>query len=180
MAVVVVERKKLSVWERTYMPQVLGGMWITLKNFFKKKVTLEYPLQRPILTNRYRGEPTLIKDPDGREKCVACQLCEFVCPSKAILVIPSEIDENRPNSLIEKAPAKFEINMIRCIYCGYCQEVCPERAIVLQKRFSTTSYDRASMIRTKEDLYRNGGVRVDDAMKWKKVENTAKADKGWQ
>ncbi len=178
MAVIKVERKKLSIAERTYIPQILGGLFITLKNLFKRKVTLEYPEQRPTLPVRYRGEPTLIKDPDGREKCVSCQLCEFVCPPKAIKITPSEIDETLENSHIEKAPQKFEINMIRCIYCGLCQEVCPENAIVLQKTFSTTSYDRASMIRSKEELYKNGGVKTDKIMKWQKVKENAKHSEG--
>lgn len=171
MPVIVVERKKLSLLERTYIPQILGGLWITLKNIFKRKVTLEYPEQRPELSGRYRGEPTLIKDPDGRRKCVSCQLCEFVCPPKAIKITPAQIDESGEYSFIEKAPAKFEINMLRCIYCGLCQEACPERAIVLQKKFSANSYDRESMIRNMDELYQNGGVKVDEVMKWEKVKN---------
>ena len=83
---IVVERKPLSLLERTYLPQIASGLWITLKNFFKPKVTLEYPDQRPVLPAGYRGAPTLVKDSYGREKCVSCQLCEFVCPSKAIKV----------------------------------------------------------------------------------------------
>jgi NADH-quinone oxidoreductase, chain I len=179
MPVIIVERKKLTLLERTYIPQIIGGLWITLKNLFKRKVTLQYPEQRPVLTNRYRGEPTLIKDPDGREKCVSCQLCEFVCPPKAIKIVPGEISADSENAFIEKAPAEFKINMLRCIFCGLCQEVCPERAIVLQKNFTVCGYDRASMINNKETLYKKGGVKTDDVMKWKKVEETGKADKGW-
>lgn len=170
MAVVVVDRKRLSFWERTYMPQIIGGLWITLKNFFRRKVTLEYPEQRPVLGPRYRGAPTLVKDPDGREKCVSCQLCEFVCPPKAIKIVPGEIAPSSRYAFIEKAPKSFEINMIRCIFCGLCQEVCPEKAIVLQKEFSITSYDRESMRRTKHMLYARGGVLPDRIMKWRKVE----------
>lgn len=178
MAIIKVERKKLSFWEKTYLPQIAGGLWITLKNLVKPKVTLKYPEQRPALPKAYRGAPTLVKDPDGREKCVSCQLCEFVCPPKAIKVTPSEIDPNSPNAFIEKAPKNFEINMIRCIFCGLCQEVCPEQAIVLQKEFSIISYDRASMKREKAELYRRGGVLPDSVMKWKKVKDTAQKSKG--
>ena len=173
MAVVKVERKKLTFAERTYLPQIIGGLWITLKNLFKPKITLQYPEQRPILPKGYRGAPTLVKDPDGREKCVSCQLCEFVCPPKAIKVTPGEIDPSSPNSFIEKAPKEFEINMIRCIFCGLCQEVCPEQAIVLQKEFSITSYDRKSMVRNKAALYEKGGVLPDKIMKWRRVKNAA-------
>ena len=178
MAIVVVERKKLSFWERTYLPQIAGGLWITLKNLFRKKVTLEYPEQRPALPARYRGAPTLVKDPDGREKCVSCQLCEFVCPPKAIRVSPGAIAEGSPYSHIEKAPAKFEINMARCIFCGLCQEACPESAIVLQKEFSVNGFDRKSFIRGKADLYEKGGVLPDNVMTWRKASLNAEKSKG--
>lgn len=178
MAVVVVDRKKLSLLERTYIPQIIGGLWITLKNFFKPKITLEYPEQRPILPPRYRGAPTLVKDPDGREKCVSCQMCEFVCPSKAIKVTPGDIPSSSKYSFIQKAPKKFEINMSRCIFCGYCQEVCPENAIVLQKEFSISSYDRNSLVRDKTSLYKKGGVLPDNIMKWRKVKVNAELNGG--
>ena len=86
-----VERKRLSLAERTYLPQVIGGMWMTLRWIFKPKVTIEYPEERPPIPPGYRGAPALVKDPEGREKCVSCQLCEFVCPPKAIRITPGEI-----------------------------------------------------------------------------------------
>ena len=87
----VVERKSLSLSERMYIPQILAGMKVTLKHLFAPNVTLEYPEQRPPIPPGYRGVPTLVKDPNGREKCVSCQLCEFVCPPKAIRITPGEI-----------------------------------------------------------------------------------------
>ena len=129
---IVVERKRLNFWERLYLPQIISGLFITLKNIFKPRVTLEYPDQSPVLPVGYRGAPTLVKDSQGREKCVSCQLCEFVCPSKAIRVTPGEISQDSEHAHIEKAPKDFQINMLRCIFCGLCQEVCPEKAIVLQ------------------------------------------------
>ncbi|HEY8933410.1 MAG TPA: NADH-quinone oxidoreductase subunit D, partial [Rariglobus sp.] len=75
MAVIQVERKPLTFAERTYIPQIVGGLRTTLKHFFRKPLTLEYPEQRPALPAGYRGVPTLVKDPHGREKCVSCQLC---------------------------------------------------------------------------------------------------------
>ena len=173
---IVVERKPLSLLERTYLPQIASGLWITLKNFFKPKVTLEYPDQRPVLPAGYRGTPTLVKDSYGREKCVSCQLCEFVCPSKAIKVTPGEIDPSSDYAFIEKAPKDFEINMLRCIYCGLCQEVCPEKAIVLQNEFSINADSREKLIRHKVDLYARGGVMPDKIMKWKKVKDTAELE----
>ena len=134
------------------------------------KLTLEYPEQRPVIPNNYRGVPTLVKDPNGREKCVSCQLCEFVCPPKAIRITPGEIDaETDPERAhVEKAPQEFEINMLRCIYCGLCQEVCPEEAIFLQDIFSVSGYSREEMINKKEKLYELGGTLPDEHHKWDK------------
>ena len=79
-----VDRPQLTFWERTYLPQILKGMWITLRHLWKPTFTRRYPEEKPPLYGAYRGAPTLVKDPEGRVKCVACQLCEFVCPPKAI------------------------------------------------------------------------------------------------
>ena len=172
---IIVERKRLSFWEKTYLPQILSGMYITIKNFFAPKVTLEYPDQRPILPEGYRGAPSLVADSDGRRKCVSCQLCEFVCPSKAIKVVPSELPAGGEYAFVEKGPSEFYIDMARCIFCGYCQEVCPEQAIVMSKDFSINGYSRAELLRGKETLFRLGGVVPDRIMKWKKVaENSQK------
>ena len=175
---IVVERKRLSFWERLYLPQIISGLYITFKNIFKPRVTLEYPDQSPVLPVGYRGAPTLVKDSQGREKCVSCQLCEFVCPSKAIRVTPGEISEDSENSHIEKAPKDFQINMLRCIFCGMCQEVCPEKAIVLQNEFSINGYSRDEFIRHKDELYARGGVHPDKIMKWKKVKDNAELGGG--
>ena len=166
---IIVERKKLSLAERTYLPQIIGGLWITLKNLFRKKVTLSYPDQPPTLPAGYRGAPTLVKDSLGREKCVACQMCEFVCPPKAIKITPQEINKDSEYAFIQKGPKTFEIDMLRCIFCGMCQYVCPERAIVLQNEFSLNFYDKQSAIRNKEALYAAGKTLPDDIMKWQKV-----------
>ena len=120
----VVERKPLSLAEKTYLPQIWNGLMVTLKNMFRPKVTLQYPEERPVIPDNYRGVPTLVKDPNGREKCVSCQLCEFVCPPKAIRITPGAVPEDQPERAhIEKAPEEFEINMLRCIYCGMCRKM---------------------------------------------------------
>jgi NADH-quinone oxidoreductase subunit I len=165
----VLERKPLTFSEKTYIPQIASGLAATFVNMFKKPVTLEYPEVRPVIPENYRGVPTLVKDPKGRVKCVSCQLCEFVCPPKAIRIKPSEIDEEEADRAhIEKEPAAFDINMLRCIYCGLCQEVCPEEAIFLQDSFSLSGYTREEMVFGKDKLLKLGGTLPDDHFKWDK------------
>lgn len=173
MAVKVLERKPLTLAERTYIPQIIGGLKVTITNLLRPCVTLEYPEQRPVIPAGYRGAPTLVKDPSGREKCVSCQLCEFVCPPKAIRITPGEIPADAPNAHVEKAPKEFEINMLRCIYCGMCQEVCPEEAIVLQKTYSLTGMKRDDFIHNKAKLYEMGGTLPDAHHKWDKKKDAA-------
>ncbi|HEY4299719.1 MAG TPA: NADH-quinone oxidoreductase subunit I [Candidatus Didemnitutus sp.] len=164
----VVERKNLSLAERLYLPQILAGMKVTFQYMFKPAVTLMYPEQRPAIPPGYRGVPTLVKDPHGREKCVSCQLCEFVCPPKAIRITPGELPDDGPNANVEKGPKAFDIDMLRCIYCGLCQEVCPEEAIFLQNQFSMSGYTRAEMVNDKARLYELGGTLPDQHFKWEK------------
>ena len=165
----VVDRKPLTLSERFYLPQIMAGMKVTLRHFFSKTVTLQYPEQRPTIPPGYRGVPTLVKDPHGREKCVSCQLCEFVCPPKAIRITPGEIPADQAERThVEKAPQAFDIDMLRCIYCGLCQEVCPEEAIFLQNQYSMTGYSRAEMVNHKDRLYELGGTLPDSHFKWDK------------
>jgi NADH-quinone oxidoreductase subunit I len=169
MAVKVLERKPLTWLERTCLPQILSGLRVTFRNLVRPKVTLEYPEQLPVIPAGFRGVPTLTRAPDGREKCVACQLCEFVCPAKAIRVTPGEIEAGAPNARVEKFSVQFEIDMLRCIYCGLCQEVCPEEAIHLQKRYSTSGVARAEFFFDKQKLLGMGGVLPDRNRKWDPV-----------
>jgi len=168
MAVIPLERKPLTLAERTYLPQILQGLKTTMKHLVAPAVTLEYPEQRPEIPTGYRGVPTLVKDPNGREKCVSCQLCEFVCPPKAIRITPGEITADSSNAHVEKAPKEFDIDMLRCIYCGMCQEVCPEEAIWLQSNYSMTGLSREEMVNNKARLYELGGTLPDNHHKWDK------------
>ncbi len=162
-----VARAKLSWAEHLYLPQILRGLWITLKHLPRKKNTLQYPEQRPTLHGQYRGVPVLVKDPDGRTKCVACQLCEFVCPPKAIRIVPAARPEDRADANVEKEPKEFEIDMLRCIFCGLCQEACPEEAIFLKRDFAVTGYTREEFVLKKEKLLELGGTHNDVIWKWK-------------
>lgn len=168
MAIIPLERKPLSFAERTYVPQIMMGLKTTWKHLVKPKETLQYPEQRPAIPPGYRGVPTLVKDPNGREKCVSCQLCEFVCPPKAIRITPGEIPPDSTHAHVERAPKAFDIDMLRCIYCGMCQEVCPEEAIFLQQQYSMAGYTREEMINDKARLYELGGTLPDRHFKWDK------------
>jgi len=164
----VMERKPLTLAEKTFLPQVVSGLAITFKNLMRKKVTMEYPDVKPPIPAYYRGQPALVKDPNGREKCVSCQLCEFVCPPKAITITPGSIPEGSEYSHVEKAPQEFEIDMLRCIYCGMCEEVCPEEAIFMQDVYSLNGLSRDELKFKKAKLYEIGGVREDKHLKWQK------------
>jgi NADH-quinone oxidoreductase subunit I len=148
----IVKRTKLNWFERLYIPAVLGGFKVTWNHFRAKKVTLQYPEQKPVVPEGYRGAPYLVKDQEGRTKCVSCQLCEFVCPPKAIRITPPGPGGTPDAGNVEKAPKEFEINMLRCIFCGFCQEVCPEEAIFLMQDYSLTGTSREEMIYDKEKL----------------------------
>ena len=173
MAIIQVQRKPLSFAERTYLPQIFGGLKITLRHLFMPKQTLEYPEQRPAIPPHYRGVPTLVKDPNGREKCVSCQLCEFVCPPKAIRITPGQLPEGSGVEHVEKGPVAFDIDMLRCIYCGMCQEVCPEEAIFLQNQYSMTGYSRGEMVNHMDRLLEMGGTLPDGHYKWDKKKAAA-------
>ena len=95
--------------ERTYLPSILKGMWITVRHIWKPAFTRQYPEEKPPLYGAYRGAPTLVKDPEGRVKCVSCQLCEFVCPPKAIRITPGFRPEERFDANVEKEPKEFVI-----------------------------------------------------------------------
>ena len=162
-----IERPKLSWLERLYFPSLLKGLWTTLKHIPRRKVTVQYPERVNRLQGAYRGVPVLVRDPEGRVKCVACQLCEFVCPPKAIRVTSGSRPETAPDAAVEKEPEEFTIDMLRCIYCGLCQEVCPEEAIFLMKDYSLTGYSRQEMVFNLEKLLARGGVHQDNIQKWK-------------
>ena len=178
----IVKREKLTFWEQLYLPALVGGFKVTLRHLVntlsgKTKVTQQYPEEPTVVPPGYRGAPYLVKDQAGNTKCVSCQLCEFVCPPKAIRIVPPGPDgqpADRANA--EKMPKEFEINMLRCIFCGFCQEVCPEEAIFLQNDFSLVGLSRGEMIYNKEKLLSLGGMHG-GIQKWKhKLEEAQKQE----
>lgn len=158
----IVVKRETPFLNRFYVTGILAGMWITLRHLFRRKFTLRYPEVRFKPPDGYRGVPALVKDQNGREKCVACFLCEFVCPPRAIKIQAGEM----PGNPVEKFPERFDINMLRCIYCGYCEEVCPEQAIFLMHDYEVAGTSRRQMVYSKEKLYQLGGVREDSILKW--------------
>lgn len=171
----IIKRRKLNWWERLYIPALWDGFRVTISHFFKKKVTMQYPEQRWVVPEGYRGAPYLVKDQRDRTKCVSCQLCEFICPPQAIAITPPGPNRNEAAGNVEKEPADFQIDMLRCIFCGFCQEVCPEEAIFLKEDYSFTAASRDEMIYHKDKLLELGGTHQDGIMKWAKKEKDAKA-----
>ncbi len=161
-----VKRVRRTWWTGLYLPSVLAGLRVTLRHVFRRKDTLQYPEQRRRLGERYRGVPVLVKDQDGREKCVACYMCQWVCPPLAITIEADEYPPGHALHAIEKFPRRFDINMLRCIYCGLCEEVCPEEAIFMSKTYVVTGLSREVMIFDKQKLYEIGGTRHDEIKKW--------------
>jgi NADH-quinone oxidoreductase subunit I len=168
-----VPRPKLNWRERIYFPAILSGLLITLNHFKRMlfgqtKVTMQYPEQRrdAEMPDYYRGAPALVRDTNGRVRCVACQLCEFICPPRAIKIVPGEIPGDERFAKVEKYPDEFDIDMIRCIYCGMCEEVCPEQAIFLRKDYAITGFTREDMVHHKEKLLEIGGVMHGVVLKW--------------
>lgn len=171
----IVKRIPLRWWERLYLPAVWNGLRVTLRHFFRRKVTLRYPEEKWVVPPGYRGAPYLVRDQEGRTKCVSCQLCEFICPPKAIRIVPPGPNPDPDAGNVEKRPKEFEIDMLRCIFCGYCQEVCPEEAIFLLQDYSLNSLAREDLVYDMDKLLALGGTHHDPHMKWKRVAHEAAA-----
>ena len=159
-----VKRRKTTFMDRLFLPAIIKGMGITFGRMFHKKITMQFPEERWTVREKYRGMPVLVTDDEGRPKCVGCSLCEYVCPPKAIFIVPQELEEGNK---VERGPAVFDLNMLRCVYCGLCEEACPEEAIFMSKDYLVWGADRKDLIFHKEKLYELGGVRAEGVKKWK-------------
>ncbi|ANH82354.1 NADH-quinone oxidoreductase subunit I [Niabella ginsenosidivorans] len=162
--------------ERSYLVNIFKGMAITLKHFFKKKVTIQYPEEQRPFSKVFRGLHILNRDEEGRERCTACGLCAVACPAEAITMEAAERQEGEENLYREeKYAARYEINMLRCIFCGYCEEACPKDAIYLSQTFTPSNYTRKGFIYKKEDLLIPNPVT--DPEGYKKALGTIKREK---
>jgi len=134
------------------LTELTRGMSLTLKYFFEPKVTLNYPFEKGALSPRFRGEHALRRYPTGEERCIACKLCEAICPAQAITI---EAEEREDGS---RRTTRYDIDMTKCIYCGFCQEACPVDAIVEgpNAEFSTETHEE--LLYDKEKLLANGDL----------------------
>lgn len=128
----------------------LRSMWIVFKHAFAKRVTIQYPEERPKIAPRWRGRIVLTRDPDNEERCVGCYLCAVVCPVDCIALQATEREDGR------RYPEFFRINFSRCIFCGMCEEACPTYAIQLTNDFEMCEYNRQNLVYEKEDLLISG------------------------
>lgn len=130
--------------------EILQGMGLTLKYFFRPKATVNYPMEKGPLSPRFRGEHALRRYPNGEERCIACKLCEAICPALAITI------EAEPRTDGSRRTTRYDIDMTKCIYCGYCQEACPVDAIVEGPNFEFATETREELLYNKEKLLANG------------------------
>jgi NADH-quinone oxidoreductase subunit I len=149
------EPPKLTLLERTYLPQIFDGLLVTGRHILKsavagKVLTVEYPEQQHIPSANYRGVHRLNKDENGRVKCVACMLCATACPAHCIDIVGATAPESWDNR--EKYPESFVIDELRCIYCGMCEEACPVEAIELTGLYDLTGLSREELIFDKAKL----------------------------
>ncbi|MBN2751895.1 MAG: NADH-quinone oxidoreductase subunit NuoI [Rhodospirillaceae bacterium] len=144
----------MSIIDRTLrsflLTELVSGFALTLKYMFKPKVTINYPYEKGPLSTRFRGEHALRRYPNGEERCIACKLCEAICPAQAITI------EAEPREDGSRRTTRYDIDMSKCIYCGFCQEACPVDAIVEGPNFEFSTERRAELIYSKQKLLDNG------------------------
>jgi NADH-quinone oxidoreductase subunit I len=132
------------------LTELLSGLGLTLRYMFKRPVTVNYPYEKGPLSPRFRGEHALRRYPNGEERCIACKLCEAICPALAITI------EAEPREDGSRRTTRYDIDMTKCIYCGYCQEACPVDAIVEGPNFEFATETHEELLYDKEKLLANG------------------------
>ena len=136
--------KTFALWE------LLLGLRLTLRNLFVKKVTVQYPEEKTPQSPRFRGLHALRRYPNGEERCIACKLCEAVCPALAITIESEARDDDT------RRTTRYDIDLFKCIYCGFCEEACPVDAIVETRIFEYPMENQGENIMTKDRLLEVG------------------------
>ncbi|MBO6542006.1 MAG: NADH-quinone oxidoreductase subunit NuoI [Alphaproteobacteria bacterium] len=134
-----------------FLAEFVSSFFLALRYFFGPKATLNYPYEKGPLSPRFRGEHALRRYPNGEERCIACKLCEAICPAQAITI---EAGPRRNDGT--RRTVRYDIDMTKCIYCGFCQEACPVDAIVEGPNFEFAAETREELFYTKEKLLENG------------------------
>ena len=133
-----------------FLIELLRGMMLTGRHMFARKITVQFPEEKTPQSPRFRGLHALRRYPNGEERCIACKLCEAICPAQAITI------EAEPREDGSRRTTRYDIDMVKCIYCGLCQEACPVDAIVEGPNFEFATETREELYYDKERLLANG------------------------
>ncbi len=133
-----------------FLTELIAGMALTLRYFYRRKVTINYPYEKGYLSPRFRGEHALRRYASGEERCIACKLCEAICPAQAITIEAEARDDG------SRRTTRYDIDMTKCIYCGFCQEACPVDAIVEGPNYEYATETREELMYDKAKLLENG------------------------
>jgi NADH-quinone oxidoreductase subunit I len=135
-----------------FLTELISGMLLTLRYLFKPSVTINYPYEKNKVSPRFKGEHVLRRHANGEERCVACKLCEAVCPAQAITIEAKACEDNT------RKTTKYDIDMTKCIHCGLCQEACPVAAIVKGSNFEFATETHEELYYDKKKLMQNGDI----------------------
>ena len=151
------------------LAELLAGLTMTLKYFFfRKSVTINYPYEKGPISPRFRGEHALRRYPNGEERCIACKLCEAICPAQAITIEAETRDDG------SRRTTRYDIDMTKCIYCGFCQEACPVDAIVEGPNYEYATESHEELLYNKDKLLALGD-------QWEKeIVQNIRADAGYR
>ncbi|GGX57539.1 NADH-quinone oxidoreductase subunit I [Litorimonas cladophorae] len=139
-----------QVIRAAFLLEFISAFVLAMKYFVRPKVTINYPFEKGPISPRFRGEHALRRYPSGEERCIACKLCEAICPAQAIVI------ESEPRTDGSRRTTRYDIDMVKCIYCGLCQEACPVDAIVEGPNYEFATETREELYYDKEKLLSNG------------------------